>query len=536
MNEDASTQDSLSGLWQRFSARMQPTVFLGSAGVVVAFVVLGTVFTDTAQAVFEAVQIYLVGNLGWFYILTASVLLVFVLWLSLSRFGHVRLGGDDAEPEFGYFSWFSMMMSAGMGIGIIFFGVAEPLEHYANPPDVSPGADPYTPQAMREAMRYTFYHWGLHTWAIYSAIALPLAYFHFRHDLPLAPRSLLYPLIGERIYGPIGHGVDILCTVGTLFGVATSLGLGAMQINSGLSEVFGMPTGTAWQVLLIAGITAMAVVSVVSGVHRGIRWLSQANLGLGALVLLFVFVVGPTIFLLELFVSSIGFYLESFPFTSLWVNPGENRGWQANWTLFYWSWWISWSPFVGVFTARISKGRTIREFVLTALLVPTLLSFLWFTALGGTGLYFDIYQAMDLASEVRGNEETSLFMLLGQLPWSTLMSVVVTILIVNFFITSSDSGSLVDDMVTSGGHPNPPRVQRVFWALAEGAVAGTLLLAGGLQALRTAALTTGLPMAVFLLVAAYALFRGLGSETLAAAPTSRLQRHEARESTDNRSR
>lgn len=508
MSDDASSESGPAGLWQRFTSHMQPVVYLGSAAIVIAFVVFGTASTSTAQATFQSVQTFLVANFGWFYILTASTLLVAVVWLMFSRFGRVRLGGDDSRPEFGYFAWFSMMMSAGMGIGVLFFAVAEPLQHYANPPDSS-AADPNTREAMREAMRYTFYHWGLHTWAIYSAIGLPLAYFHFRRGLPLAPRSLLHPLIGERIHGPIGHAVDILCTVGTLFGVATSLGLGAMQINSGLNQIAGMPTGTMWQVALIAAITGLALISVLSGIQRGIRLLSQSNIGIGGLVMLFVFVVGPTVYLLELFVSSIGYYLQQFPFTSLWVNPGESRGWQADWTLFYWSWWISWSPFVGVFTARISKGRTLREFIATALLVPTLLSFLWFTVIGGTGLYFEIYQAADLASRVSGNEEASLYLLLGQLPWSTMLYVVVTVLIVLFFVTSSDSGSLVDDMVTSGGDPNPPKHQRVFWALAEGAVAATLLVAGGLQALRTAALTTGLPMAVFLLVAAYCLFRAL---------------------------
>lgn len=484
---------------------MQPVVFLGSAAIVIGFVVFGGLFTPTAAAAFRGLQSYIVETFGWFYLLTATALLITVVWLLFSRFGSIRLGGEKAAPEFGYLSWFSMLMSAGMGIGVVFFGVAEPMLHYLSPPT----AEGETAQAVREAMRFSFFHWGFHPWAIYTAIALPLAYFHFRHGLPLAPRSLLYPLLGERIHGPWGHAVDILCTVGTLFGVATSLGLGSIQINAGLDRLLGVEQGTQQQVLLIAGITAIATLSVVSGLHLGIRYLSQFNIGLAGMILLFVLVAGPTVYIIELFVSSLGHYLQTLPGTSLWINPAPNSDWQADWTLFYWSWWISWSPFVGVFVARISKGRTLRQFILTVLLVPTLAGFVWFSALGGTGLYLERFGNGGIAAIARDNTALSLYALLDQLPLSTLTAVLATALIFIFFVTSSDSGSLVDDMVTSGGHPNPPRAQRVFWALAEGAVAATLLITGGLQALRAASLTTGLPMAVFLLVAMYGLIRAL---------------------------
>lgn len=319
---------------------MQPVVFLGSAAIVIGFVLFGEQFTPTAAAAFRGLQSYIVETFGGFYLLTATTLLITVVWLLFSRFGSIRLGGEKAAPEFGYLSWFSMLMSAGMGIGVVFFGVAEPMLHYLSPPT----AAGETAQAVREAMRFSFFHWGFHPWAIYTAIALPLAYFHFRHGLPLAPRSLLYPLLGERIHGPWGHAVDILCTVGTLFGVATSLGLGSIQINAGLDRLLGVEQGTQQQVLLIAGITAIATLSVVSGLHLGIRYLSRFNIGLAGMILLFVLVAGPTVYIIELFVSSLGHYLQTLPGTSLWINPAPNSDWQADWTLFYWSWWISWPP------------------------------------------------------------------------------------------------------------------------------------------------------------------------------------------------
>ena len=491
---------------------MQPVVFFGSAAVVVGFVLFGGLFTPLAARVFRSIQSYIVETFGWFYLLTATTLLISVIWLIFSRFGRIRLGGENARPEFGYLTWFSMLMSAGMGIGVVFFGVAEPMLHYLAPPTTAGESA----EAVREAMRFTFFHWGLHPWAIYSAIALPLAYFHFRHGLPLAPRSLLYPLLGERIHGPWGHAVDILCTVGTLFGVATSLGLGSIQINAGLDRLLGVEQGTQQQVLLIAGITAIATISVVSGLHLGIRYLSQFNIGLAGLILVFVLVAGPTIYIIELFVSSLGYYLQTLPGTSLWINPSPESDWQQNWTLFYWSWWISWSPFVGVFVARISKGRTLRQFILTVLLVPSLAGFVWFAAMGGTGLFLERFGDGGIAAVTQENNALSLYALLDQLPVSTLTATLATVLIFVFFVTSSDSGSLVDDMVTSGGHPNPPRAQRVFWALAEGAVAAVLVITGGLQALRTASLTTGLPMAVFLLVAMYGLIRALRVDAAAA--------------------
>jgi choline/glycine/proline betaine transport protein len=495
----------VSTFFRRFIERMEPWVFLPAAALAVGFVLFSALFTDTARELFKFLQSGIVETFGWFYVLTATVLLLFTIFLLFSRYGRIRLGGEQARPEFGRLTWFSMLMSAGMGIGIVFFGAAEPLLHYVDPPF----GEAQTPQALRESMRYTFYHWGLHPWAIYSAIALPLAYFHFRHKLPLAPRSLLYPLLGDKIRGAPGHAVDVLCTVGTLFGVATSLGLGSIQVNAGFNQLFGMPQGVAAQLALIAGITAVATVSVVSGLQKGIRRLSEFNIGLAVVLFLFVLVTGPTVYILELFLNGLGYYLQKLPFTSLNIRPGSEAGWQANWTLFYWSWWISWSPFVGVFVARISKGRTIREFVATTLVVPSLGGFLWFSAFGGASLHTELFGAGGIIEIVEQNEALALFAVLEQLPLHAVTWTLATVLVIVFFVTSSDSGSLVDDMVTSGGHPNPPKAQRLFWALAEGAVAGVLLYAGGLTALRTASLTTGLPMSLFILTAAFGLLRAL---------------------------
>jgi choline/glycine/proline betaine transport protein len=485
---------------------MQPTVFFGSAALVIAFVVAGSGFTEATAAAFETVQTAITRYAGWYYVLvvTGFLLLTFAILASPAR--RIRLGGPEAEPEFGRVGWFGMLFAAGMGIGLVYFGVAEPLFHYQDPLM----AEPMTQAAVIEATRLAYFHWGLHAWGIYIVLALAVAYAHFNRGLPLAPRSVLEPLIGERFRGPIGHGTDILCTVGTLLGVATSLGLGAMQINTSLSSFFGWPDGVWVQTALIAAITGLATISVVSGIHNGVQMLSRANLYLMLLLGAFVLLVGPTLYVVELFVSALGQYLQTLPRMSLYLDPGADSEWQTTWTLFYWGWWISWAPFVAIFVARISKGRTIKEFVLGVLLVPVLLTFLWFAILGGAGLEAQhAGEGADLISAVNENESASLRAMLETLPLSTLSITVATLVILLFFVTSSDSGSLVDDMVTSGGDPNPPRAQRVFWAVSEGAVAVTLLLLGGLTAIRNAAISLGLPMSVLLVLACVALWRVL---------------------------
>ncbi len=495
----------------RIVAHMNPTVFFGSALLVVVFALGGGLFTDTAAALFRTTQEGISRYLGWYYVLVVSAFLIVPVTLLFFPMRRIRIGGRDARPEFSRFGWFTMLFAAGMGIGIVFYGVAEPLLHFANPLR----AEPRSPAALIEAMRLSYFHWGLHAWGIYIVLALAIAHAHFNRGLPLAPRSAMEPLLGARIHGPIGDAVDILCTVGTLLGVATSLGLGAMQINASLAIFFGWPKAVGLQVLIIAAITAAATTSVVLGVKRGIQRLSQSNMVLAFALLLFVFVAGPTLYSIELFVSSLGFYLQKLPQASLYLEPGSDSTWQTTWTLFYWGWWISWSPFVGVFVARISQGRTVFEFVLGVLLVPTLVTFFWFATFGGAALYAQIEQGAALIEAVDRNVSTSLQVLLAELPLASLTTALATAVIAIFFVTSSDSGSFVDDMVTSGGDPNPPRPQRVFWAVSEGVVAATLLLMGGLTAIRNAAISLGLPMSLVLVAATIALWRGLAADPMA---------------------
>ncbi len=491
--------------FQRWFTMMNPPVFFGAGLFVLAVIFFGGIWTDTAKVVFENTLNFITHYLGWYYILIVFLFLIFVVWLYLSPYGRIRLGKDHERPEFGKFAWFTMLFAAGMGMGLIFYGVAEPIEHYNNPPT----AEPQSLAALKEAMRYSFVHWGFHPWAIYIIFGASIAYFHFRIGLPLAPRSLLYPLFGEKIRGPLGHVIDAFCTVGTLLGVATSLGLGAMQINSALKSLLNVAYATETQMLIVIIITAVAVTSTVSGLGKGIKYLSMTNLILMFALMLFVFFAGPTLYIIKLFVTSLGDYIHKFIPTSLWLDPRVNSDWQANWTLFYWGWWISWCPFVGVFIARISKGRTIREFVFYVFLVPTLVTFLWFSIFGGSALYQDIYNDANIHSIVDENLSMSLNALLNELPLANLTKWAGLLLVIIFFITSSDSGSLVDDMVTSGGHPDPPVIQRAFWGISEGAAAATLLLAGGLSALRTAAISSGLPQSLLVIGATIGLVKAL---------------------------
>ena len=506
--------------WQRLTEHMQPIVFFGSAAVVIAFVIAGAGFTESTAALFESIQVNVTRYFGWYYVLVVTALLVVTLAILASPARHIRLGGPDARPEFGRIGWFGMLFAAGMGIGLVYFGVAEPLYHYQSPLR----AEPQTRAAVIEAMRISYFHWGLHAWGIYIVLALAVAYAHYNRGLPLAPRSVLEPLIGARIHGPVGHGVDILCTVGTLLGVATSLGLGAMQINTSLGTFFGLPQGVLVQTALIAAITLAATLSVVSGVKRGVQMLSRANLYLVFALMLFVLLAGPTLYVVELFVSALGSYIQTLPRMSLYLDPGASSEWQVTWTLFYWGWWISWSPFVAIFVARISKGRTIKEFVLGVLLVPTLLTFFWLAVFGGTGLEATRSEGgADLIAAVNEAESASLQAMLQTLPLALVSTAVATVVILLFFVTSSDSGSLVDDMVTSGGDPHPPRAQRVFWAVSEGAVAVTLLLLGGLTAIRNAAISLGLPMSVVVVLAAIGLWKALRHDPV-VVETRRLTR------------
>lgn len=490
-------------------AKINPPVFFGSAILILAFVIFGGAFSEQAGNVFTSVQTWIVNNFGWFYLLSVAIFLIFTLSLAISSYGTIKLGPDHSEPDYGYFSWFSMLFSAGMGIGLLFFGVAEPIMHFSSPP-VGEGG---TIEAARSAMSLTFFHWGLHAWAIYAVVGMSLAYFGYRHNLPLTIRSALYPLIGERIYGPIGHMVDIFAVLGTMFGVATSLGLGVLQINAGLNYLFDMPESIYLQMGIIGVITVLATGSVVAGLDAGIKRLSQLNLALAIVLLFFILIAGPTLFLMQSLIQNTGTYLSEVVRMTFNLYAYDPKEWMGGWTLFYWGWWIAWSPFVGMFIARVSRGRSIREFVLGVLFVPVGFTFMWMTFFGGAAISMELGALPGVISgAVAESVPTALFTLFEQLPLSMLMSGIATVLVVTFFVTSSDSGSLVIDIITSGGHPNPPVWQRIFWAVTEGLVAAVLLLAGGLTALQTASIIGALPFSIIMLVICYGLFKGLRME------------------------
>jgi len=486
--------------------KINPPVFFGAAGLIVLFVVFTIIWPERTGAIFGSVQNWIVHSAGWFYVLAVATFLIFVVFLAISDFGRIKLGPDHSEPDYSYGSWFAMLFSAGMGIGLMFFGVAEPVMHYMKPPV----GDPETVQAAREAMKITFFHWGVHAWGIYAVVAISLAYFAYRHNLPLTIRSAFYPLIGDRINGPVGHAVDIFAILGTMFGVATSLGFGAMQVNAGITYLIGAPNNVYVQILLIAVITGIATISVVLGLDGGIRRLSQLNMFLAAGLLIFVLIVGPTVYLLQTLTQNIGAYASDLVNKTFNLYAYQPSGWIGGWTLFYWGWWIAWAPFVGMFIARVSRGRTIREFVTGVLLLPAGFTFMWMTFFGNTALHMIMVQgATDLGNAVAADTTMALFNFFEHLPFSAILSFLATILIVTFFVTSSDSGSLVIDMLASGGEDDTPVWQRIFWATSEGLVAVALLLAGGLGALQTAAIASALPFTIIMLLMCWGLVRAL---------------------------
>jgi choline/glycine/proline betaine transport protein len=488
--------------------KINPPVFYTSAALMVAFVTLTSLFVERAGVFFAALQRGITADFGWFYIVAVAGFLIFVLFLMISRYGNVKLGADDSEPEYSYLSWFAMLFSAGMGIGLLFFGVAEPIQHFATPP-VGEG---HTIEAARQAMTLTFFHWGFHAWAIYIVVGLALAYFAFRRGLPLTLRSALFPLIGRRIYGPIGHVVDIFAVLGTMFGVATSLGFGVLQVNAGFHYLFDLPVGPPIQLALIAAITALATVSAFVGLDRGIKRLSELNIIIAVALLAFVLVSGSTLFLIQAYVQNVGAYLGALVQRTFSMYAYEPNTWFSDWTLFYWGWWISWSPFVGMFIARISRGRTIREFVAGVLLVPSLFTFLWMTVFGNTAIAMDLSGAVDLAEAVARDMPVALFQMFEHLPFSAIASGLATLLVITFFVTSADSAALVIDTITSGDAEDPPAWQRIFWAIGAGVVAAVLLVAGGLEALQTAAIASALPFAIIMAFICYGLLRALQTE------------------------
>ena len=488
---------------------VHPPVFFISAGLILLFVVLSLVYRAGALEVFISVRNWITGHTGWFFITTVNVILLFCIYLIFSPYGKTRLGKAHEKPDFSYGSWLAMLFSAGMGIGLVFYSVAEPMFHLQSPPFAG---DPAGAESVATTvMATTFFHWGLHAWGIYTLVGLSLAFFAFNQGLPLTIRSTFYPILGKRIHGFMGNTIDIVAVVATLFGVATSLGFGVQQVNAGLKFVFGIEQTVTTKVILIAIITSIATASVVLGLKAGVRKLSELNMLVAFILLLFVFLAGPTWYLTKSLFANTSTYVQDFVALSAWTRA-FNSGWREGWTVFYWAWWIAWSPFVGMFIARISRGRTVREFVIGVLFVPTFLTFVWLTIFGGSGLWEQFHGNTAVLEAVNTNVPISLFTLLKAFPWPMISSFIGLFVIITFFVTSSDSGSLVIDIITAGGDLNPPVAQRIFWAVLEGVVAAVLLIVGGkesLKALQTASVSTGLPFALVLLGMTICLYKGL---------------------------
>lgn len=497
--------------FNRLGFDLHPSVSLISAILILIFIGI-TLFNPTAtNAYLIGLQRKITGNLNWFFVISVNIFLLFPIFLMISKFGEIRLGGPKAKPEYSNFAWYSMLISAGMGIGLVFFGVAEPLFH------VNTILPHNNSTSQVQALATTFLHWGLHPWGIYSLISLALAFFAYNRGLPLSLRSVFYPILKDRVFGKIGDIIDIIAVISCLFGLATSLGYGAQQINSGLNYLFGIPQGTKIQVFIIVIITLIATLSVVSGIGKGVRILSELNIKMAGLFLIVILILGPTLFIFRTFGNSIGYYLNNFFELSFFSENGS--GWQGSWTIFYWTWWISWSPFVGMFIARVSKGRTIREFIFAILIIPVLLSFIWFTTFGATAFYQNAITGGELLKAVNTDTSTALFAMIQGMDISnilkTIISIIGTFLVISFFVTSSDSGSLVVDNLTSGGKLNSPILQRIFWALTEGAIAISLLISGGneaLNALQTGVILSGLPFTIILLIMMYSLYLGLKTD------------------------
>ncbi|WP_083200869.1 BCCT family transporter [Marinomonas spartinae] len=488
---------------------------IGSAVLVLAFVVFTIANPTYASSVYNSAQSFIVTNFSWYYIGLMSFMLFFSVWLIFSRYGNVRLGKDTDRPEFGFFSWFSMLFGAGIGIGILFWSIAEPINHFQSNPFITV-AQEQTPEAAQVAMRIAIFHWGLHGWALFSVIGMALAYFSYRKGLPLSIRSCLYPLFGERIYGPIGHAADLLAVFGTVFGIATSLGLGAQQINAGLAYLFGIKVSLGIQVGLIALLSVLATLSVLSGLKKGIRILSELNMQMTIVMLALFVIFGPTIYILGSIFNNLGDYISHVVQLGLWVDTTPKSQWQGWWTIFYWGWWIAWSPFCGIFIARISKGRTIREFVLGVLLAPTLLAALWITIFGDSAMYLQLFGGGGIVQAVNKDTTTALFKtieLLGNGEIITLlMAGLCTLMLITYFVTSADSATLVICTLLSMGDEHPRARYRIFWGIAVGAVAAALLIAGGLKALQTASIVAALPFSVIVILAVIGLCKSLKAE------------------------
>ncbi|GGX59641.1 BCCT family transporter [Saccharospirillum salsuginis] len=505
-----------------FGLDIHNRVFMISGLTIVAFVFLTLAFQSSVGPMFENLLSWLYTNFDWFFLLSGNIFVLACLALVVSPFGKVRLGGTEAKPDYTYPGWFAMLFAAGMGIGLMFYGVSEPMSHFQTAvggtaaeegmrTDWAPlgAAEGDNEAARRLGMAATIYHWGMHPWAIYAVLALGLALFAYNKGLPLTVRSIFYPILGERVWGWPGHVIDILAVFSTIFGLATSLGLGSAQATAGLNALFNIPDGNTTQVILVLCITAVALVSVVAGLDKGVKRLSEINMGLALLLLLFVIIVGPTLAIITGFFGNLWSYAQNFPGLSMPFGR-EDANFSQGWTSFYWAWWISWSPFVGMFIARVSRGRTVREFIVCVLLIPSAACALWMTAFGGTAISQYVNEGYEAV--VNAGLDLRLFEMLAAMPLAQITSFIAIVLVIVFFVTSSDSGSLVIDTITAGGKMEAPTPQRVFWASFEGLLAVALIVGGGLTALQAMAVSTGLPFTIILLVGCFSLYKGLASE------------------------
>lgn len=523
----------LNALARRLGLRTDPTIFFTSAGIMVLFLVALLVAPVPIGKAFGAGREWVVTNLGWFFILGVTSWVAFLLWVAISRYGAIRLGGNDAKPAYSNVSWFTMLFAGGIGTVLMFWGVAEPISHFAAPP--RPGVEAFSVEAADDAMSFSIYHLGLHTWAIFAMPGLAFAYFIYRYDLPMRFSSVFYPLLGERIHGPVGKALDIFAILGTLFGVAVSIGLGTQQINAGLTELFGVPDAVFTKVVIIAVLTTVAVGSIVAGLDSGVKRLSNINIGMAVGLLVFVLFTGSTVFLLRAVVETFGLYITNLMPMAFWndtlaryaSNDGSGWGWQGSWTVFYWAWTVTWSPFIGIFVARISRGRTIREFVLGVLFAPSIFTLVWFAIFGWSAMEIDGIglaareamgdQAGVLSAAVAESIPLAMFAFFDNFPAATLIQGLAVVIVAIFFATSSDSASLVVDMLCTGSPDPGPWHQRVFWGVSEGMLAAMLIvLAGdaGLSALQEVITVVGLPMFILVFIMMFSLLRGLSYEDL----------------------
>lgn len=529
----------MEALARKLGLKTDPTIFFISAGIMVIFLIALLVAPGPIGDAFGAGRAWIVTNLGWFFIFGVTSWVIFLLWVAISRYGSIRLGGNDAKPDYGNVSWFTMLFAGGIGTVLMFWGVAEPISHFATPP--RPDVEPFTVEAADDAMGFAIYHLGLHTWAIFTLPGLAFAYFIYRYDLPMRFSSVFYSLIGDRIYGPVGKALDIFAILGTLFGVAVSIGLGTQQINAGLSELLGVSDSVTTKVIIIIVLTTVAVGSIVAGLDKGVKLLSNLNIGMAVGLMLFVLFAGSTVFLLRAIVETFGLYISNLLPMAFWndalaeyTHEDGGWGWQGGWTVFYWAWTVTWSPFIGIFVARISRGRTIREFVLGVLFAPSIFTLVWFAIFGWSAMEIDGIgeearaalgaQAGSLSSAVQESIPLAMFAFFDNFPAATLVQGLAVVIVAIFFATSSDSASLVVDMLCTGTPDPGPWHQRVFWGVSEGALAAMLIvLAGdaGLTALQQVITVVGLPMFILVFAMMVALLRGLSKENLRGVEVGR---------------